>query len=92
MLNSIDWTDRNKSSWALSNLTAQRDPSVLSELRQTALTSLIEMSRWKSSRGYEPFLLLGRVAGIPEDEITAAWERGDRAAFIDAAVKRTQAR
>jgi len=92
MLNSINWTDRNKSSWALSNLTAQRDPAVLSELRQTALTSLIEMARWKGGRAQEPFLLLGRVAGYPEDEITAAWERGDRAAFIDAAVKRTQAK
>ncbi|HEU0172789.1 MAG TPA: hypothetical protein VFV58_00880 [Blastocatellia bacterium] len=90
MLNSIDWTDRNKSSWALSNLTAQRDPAVLSELRQKALTSLIEMARWKSSRGQEPFLLLGRVAGFPEDEITAAWERGDRASFIEAAAKRAK--
>jgi hypothetical protein len=93
MLNSIEWSDRNKSSLVLLRLTDKRDPAILSELRQKSLPSLIEMARWKSSgHAYAPFFLLGRVAGIPEDEITAAWERGDRAAFIDAAVKRTQAK
>ncbi|MBO0724994.1 MAG: HEAT repeat domain-containing protein, partial [Blastocatellia bacterium] len=93
MLNSIEWSDRNKSSLVLLRLTDKRDPAILSELRQKALPSLIEMARWKSSgHAYAPFFLLGRVAGIPEDEITAAWERGDRASFIDAAKKRMQAK
>jgi hypothetical protein len=35
---------------------------------------------------------LGRVAGLPENEITAAWERGDRASFIETAVKRAKAK
>ncbi len=92
MLNAIEWTDRNKSSLALANLTAKRDPVVLAELRQKALPSLIEMARWKSSgHAYNPFTLLGRVAGYPEDEITAAWDRGDRASFMEAAVKRLKA-
>src|SRR5262249_54283585 len=92
ILTSIEWTDRNKSSWALPRLTGKRAPAVLSELRQKALPSLIEMSRWKSSgHAYNPFFLLGRVAGLPEDEITAAWERGDRASLIEAAVKRARA-
>ena len=92
MLNGIEWTDRNKSSWALLRLTEKRDPAVLSELRQKALPSLIEMARWKSSgHAYAPFTLLGRVVGLPEDEITAAWERGDRASFIEVAIKRTKA-
>jgi len=38
------------------------------------------------------FVLLGRVVGLPEDEITAAWERGDRATFIVVAVKRANAK
>ncbi|MBO0860220.1 MAG: HEAT repeat domain-containing protein [Chloracidobacterium sp.] len=91
MLNSIDWTDRNKSSFALSALTYKGDPAVLSELGQKALPSLIEMARWKSSGHAHPsFFLLGRVAGFPEGEIIAAWESGDHAAFIDAAVKRAK--
>src|SRR5262249_10788291 len=89
MLNGVEWTDRNKSSWALLRLTEKRDPAVLSELRQKALPSLIEMARWKSSgHAYASFTLLGRVVGLPEDEITAAWERGDRASFIDTSVKK----
>lgn len=91
MLNSFEWTDRNKSSNALGSLTYKRDPAILSELRQNALPSLIEMARWKSSGHAEAsFYLLGRVAGFPEDEIKAAWERGDRASFIEAAVKRAK--
>jgi hypothetical protein len=91
MLNSIEWTDRNKSSWALLRLTDKRDPVILSELRQNALPSLIEMARWKSSgHSYSPFFLLGRVAGLTEDEIKAAWERGDHASFIEVAVRRAK--
>jgi len=89
MLNSIEWSDRNKSSFALLGLTEKRDPAILSELRQKALPSLIEMARWKSSGHALPsFFLLGRAAGFREDEINAAWERGDRASFIETAVKR----
>jgi len=93
MLNSIEWTDRNKSSWALLRLTEKRDPAILSEIRQKALPSLIEMARWKSSgHASASFFLLGRVAGLPEDEITAAWERGDRASFTETAIKRAKAK
>jgi hypothetical protein len=93
MLNSSEWTDRNKSSYALLALTDKRDPAILSELRQRALPSLVEMARWKSSgHAYAPFALLGRVVGFQEDEINAAWERGDRASFVEAAVNRTKAK
>jgi len=62
------------------------------ELRQKALPSLIEMARWKSAGyAYAPFTLLGRVLGLPEDEITAAWKRGDRASFIEVVVKQLKA-
>jgi hypothetical protein len=93
MLNSIEWTDRNKSSLTLVRLTDKRDPAILSELHQKALPSLIEMARWKSSgHAYASFFLLGRVAGLPEDEMTAAWERGDRLSFIETAIKRAKAK
>ncbi len=92
MLNSIEWTDRNKSSLALVRLTEQRNAVVLAELRHHARSSLVEMARWKASgHAYAPFFLLGRVAGFTEKEISEAWEHGDHAAFIDAAAKRTSA-
>lgn len=83
LLNSIDWPDRNKSSAALLQLTEGRDPALLKELRDRALDSLIEMARWKSpGHAYMPFVILGRLAGMSEDSIAAAWERRDPEALI----------
>ena len=83
LLNSIDWPDRNKSSAALLQLTEGRDPALLNDLRSRALDSLIEMARWKSpGHAYMPFFILGRVAGMSEDAIAAAWERRDPEALI----------
>jgi len=80
-------------SWALLRLTDKRAPAVLSEIHQKALPSLIEMARWKSSgHAQASFVLLGRVAGLPEDEIAAAWERGDPASFMETAIKRAKAK
>ncbi|HMV51823.1 MAG TPA: hypothetical protein PKD31_29035, partial [Blastocatellia bacterium] len=93
MLNSIEWTDRNKSSLALVRLTEHRDPAVFTELRQQAFASLVEMARWKvSGHAYAPFFLLGRVAGFAEKEINEAWEHGNRSAFIESAAKRATAK
>ena len=78
MLNSIVWTDRNKSSFALYQLTKKRNPAVLSKLRKRALPSLIEMSRWKSpGHAFRPFFLLGRAGNLSEDEIQKDWDSGN---------------
>jgi hypothetical protein len=84
MLNSIVWTDRNKSSFALYQLTEKRDAAVLSKLRERGLASLVEMSRWKSPRHANlPFFLLGRVGNFPEKEIQKYWDSGNRETLID---------
>ena len=64
-------------------------PALLAQLRDRALTSLVEMARWKS-RGHAAagFFILGRIAGLPEQEIFEAWEKNDREAIINAAMKR----
>ncbi len=86
LLNSLVWTDRNKASFALLALTESRDPALLKELRREALPALMEMARWKSTgHAWAPFLVLGRVAGLPEKTIQDAWDRGDRDAVIAAA-------
>jgi hypothetical protein len=88
LLNSIEWTDLNKSSFALAELTEARDPILMADLRSRALPSLIEMARWKSHGHAESaFLVLGRLVGLQDDEIRAAFERGDRAFVLDAAAK-----
>lgn len=89
MLNSIEWTDRNKSSAALYRLSETRDPQILSRLRKRALLSLVEMARWKSSGHAQPsFTLLGRIGDFSEAEILRLWDSGNREVLIDAVLKK----
>jgi hypothetical protein len=86
LLNSPVWTDRNKASFALEELSGDRDPELLATLRARALPALIEMVRWKSEGHVgAAFFLLGRVGGLSEAEIQAAWARRDREFVIRAA-------
>jgi hypothetical protein len=88
MLNSIEWTDRNKSLAALFQLTEKRDAAVLSSLRRHALQSLAEMARWKSPlHAQSPFFILGRVGKISEEEIWKAWNSSNRESMIQRVLK-----
>ena len=78
MLNSLEWTDRNKALMVLYTLTSSRDAEVLEELRQRAFSSLVEMARWKSGYARVAYLILGRVAGLSDGEIHETWENGER--------------
>jgi hypothetical protein len=88
LLNSLVWTDRNKSSNALLETTFKRGPAVLAEIRERALPSLVEMARWKAiAHAQASLFLLGRIGGMSEDDIQAAIDRGDREAIISAGLK-----
>jgi hypothetical protein len=83
MLNSITWTDRNKALMVLMYLTEKRSATVLEALRKRALPSLVEMARWKSpGHAFPAYLLLGRVAGLGDNEMMQAWNRGERETMI----------
>jgi hypothetical protein len=84
LLQSPVWTDRNKSSLALMELTASRDPELLAALRP-ARTALVEMARWKSlGHAGAALTILGRMAGLTEQEIGTVWNGGDREKIIRA--------
>lgn len=85
LLNSGLWTDRNKSAELLSVLTVQRDPQLLTCLREQALTFLVEMARW-SHPGHADSarLMLGRIAGIEETTLIAMVERKEVEAIVNA--------
>jgi hypothetical protein len=88
MLNSIEWTDRNKSAAALFQLTEKRDAAVLSSLRRHALQSLVEMARWKNlGHAQSPFFILGRVGKLSEEEIWKAWNSSNRESLIQKVLK-----
>jgi hypothetical protein len=74
MLRSLTWTDRNKASLVLMALTAGRDSALLATLQARVLPELMEMALWQSSaHALAPLLILGRIGGVPDEEILAAW-------------------
>ncbi len=78
LMNSVVWTDRHDAALALVNLTEARDPETLQLLRDRALSSVVEMARWHDLQHALPaFILAGRLAGLDENQIKAAWI-GDR--------------
>lgn len=85
LLNSIDWTDRNKASFVLVALTESRDPALLKQLRDSAFDALTEMARWKVfGHAVAPALILGRMAGIPDQQVVDKYMK-DREKLIQAA-------
>ncbi len=70
LLSSGAWTDRNKALGLLVALSRNRDPELLDTARHHALSDLIEMGRWRNPGHADPArILLGRIAGIPEDSL-----------------------
>ena len=89
MLNSLSWTDRQQALGVLQILTDGHNPSVMEQVHDRALGSLVEMARWKSlTHALPAYLLLGRVAGLPDQEVQDAWNRGDRESVIAQALKK----
>jgi hypothetical protein len=89
MLNSVAWTDRNNAAVALVDLTESRDQSALDQIRERALPAVFEMAKWQYLQHALPaYILLGRVAGMPEQEIQDAWSKGERDKVIAAAAKK----
>ncbi|HKP37550.1 MAG TPA: hypothetical protein VJT71_11895 [Pyrinomonadaceae bacterium] len=70
MLGSGSSTDRNKAAFLLDEMSRYRNPRLLSSLRSRALDSVIEMARWRSATHTGSARnLLGRIAGISENEL-----------------------
>ncbi len=70
MMNSISWTDRNKSSFVLLSLTNNRDKGLLSQLKKEALKPIVDMAKWKSAGHSMPgYVMLGRIADWSDKEI-----------------------
>ena len=83
MLDSLVWSDRTSAASALVTMTENRDKAALDLLRERALPTLTEMAQWKHLPHALPaFILVGRIAGIPETDIQALWAKGDRQALI----------
>jgi hypothetical protein len=87
LLNSVVLSDRVESVRALLTLTDRPAPTVIDLLRARSLPSLVEMARWKNPRyALPPFLLLARVAGVPDRDAQQQWQKGDRESVIEKAL------
>jgi hypothetical protein len=83
MLNSVVLSDRMEATQALLTLTDRANPNTAEQIRERALPALAEMARWKTPAYALPsYLLLGRVAGVSEEQIQQSWAKGDREAVI----------
>ena len=88
MLNSVLWSDRNKAVMALLDLTDSRPEPILNLIRERAMPSLAEMARWKSlTHAIGPYTLLGRAAGLTENQIHETWTSGAKEQTIAKALK-----
>jgi hypothetical protein len=83
MLHSIFWDDRTRAVNLLLTLTESRDQGALDLIRDRGSAQLIEIARWKSLAYALPALiLLGRTAGLTDEQIQDFWSRGEREAVI----------
>lgn len=84
MLESLQWTDRNKGAALLYRLSEGRDPELLAQLREASIPALAEMALWHSV-GHATYsvVMLGRLAGHTDEEVkakdAAARAKGDEA-------------
>jgi hypothetical protein len=77
MLSSGIWTDRNKASLLLLQLTEKRDKELLDEIRVGAVEPLIEMARWRNTgHAFAARMILGRVGGIDETRLLELANKG----------------
>ena len=80
LLNSIVSTDRNKALAVLSEITGNRPPNIMAELRGRALPVLAQMAR--KADGFSAYLLIARMAGLAEKRIAESWKSEERETVI----------
>ena len=82
-LDSLIWQDKSTAATTLVTLTEGRPAKVLEHLKERAVPTLATMARWKHLPHALPaFILLGRIHGVPEEQIQKAWADGRRETFL----------
>ena len=83
LMNSLSWSDRNKSAGILMTMSMQRDPKFLAQLKKNVLESLVDMAKWKSEgHAMAAYMILGRMGGWTEKEIFES-SKNDRSKMVD---------
>ena len=74
----------------LVKLTESNRPDILELLRKQAATELTEMARWQDSHSLMSLMLLGRIAGMRDEETKDLWKTGLREGVIERARLQTK--
>ena len=89
LLNSDQWTDRNKAGLLFMRLTSSGDSKLLAALASQSLDSLVEMARWKDKGHALAYrIVLGRIGGLDERVSEEMANQGRTEELIAAARKR----
>lgn len=89
LLNSDQWTDRNKAGLLFMRLTSSGDSKLLSALASQSLDSLVEMARWKDKGHALAYrIVLGRIGGLDEKVSEEMANQGRTEELIAAALKK----
>ena len=89
LLNSDQWTDRNKAGLLFMHLTSSGDSTLLSSLARQSFDSLAEMARWKDKGHAVAYrIILGRIAGLDEKVSAEMANDGRTEELIAAAQKK----
>jgi hypothetical protein len=83
MLNSVSWQDRRNAMDALVELTDKRDEYLMKHMKDRGVPALLEMAQWRHLPHALPaYILLGRLAGMGEEEIQGSWSANQREEMI----------
>lgn len=79
MLNSVVLSDRLEAAQVLAMYAERGDDGAAAQIRERAREPLLEMARWRHLPHALPaYWLLGKLGGVPEEEMKKAWEAGER--------------
>ena len=93
MLHSVEFADRVEAANMLVRLTEARQASVLSSLEERSLSELGQMASWTVPEHAESaYILLGRIAGVPESDILTSFRNHQRNVVTDVIRQRAAAK
>lgn len=76
LMNSPNWTDRNKASMLLEQVSRTRDRAILDRMEAKSRDALVEMARWTSPHRVAAVQVLARIRGMDEITLIDKVQRG----------------
>lgn len=87
LMNSPNWTDRNKASMVLERVSRTRDRAVLDRMNAESRGALVEMARWTSPHRVPAVQILARIGGMDESTLIDGMQRGRYDEILESALR-----